>query len=74
MGSTQEKTTGKNHKSIVKMFDICLCTLQTDDEEKNENVSADTEMFILGLLKEQRQEEKDRQRMELVSYMINIDM
>merc|ERR1712228_348342 len=40
---------------------------QTEDEEKNENVSADTEMFILGLLKEQRQEEKDRQRMELIS-------
>ena len=46
-----------------------LYILQITDEEEAHVITSDNEMFILGLLKEQRQEEKDRERMGQVRNM-----
>ena len=45
--------------------------MQVSAEEEKHVITSDNEMFILGLLKEQRQEEKDRERMEQVRNMVN---
>eukprot|EP00092_Neocalanus_flemingeri_P008107 GFUD01008747.1.p1 GENE.GFUD01008747.1~~GFUD01008747.1.p1 ORF type:complete len:145 (-),score=74.89 GFUD01008747.1:334-768(-) len=40
---------------------------QVPEEEEQHVVSSDNEMFILGLLKEQSQEERDKERIEQIS-------